>query len=174
MPLACASVTPVRLQPFCFAGGPAPRPRGSSKRYTDDDLLRMIGMKKIKANQVFGLLAIIAIVACDKKEAALLDFRIKDYLDAKNELRSEFGPPDSLVALCGKDSSYLYKVKNGCIEWRFFEDKASLFSVRKLSVCTIPEAEIVQFQADASTHSMHTWNLQLDSILAKDSDQSPS
>ena len=34
--LACARPAPVRLRAFCFAGGPAPRARSSSKRYTDD------------------------------------------------------------------------------------------------------------------------------------------
>ena len=76
MPGAYAPATPVRLRPFCFAGGPPPRARSSSKRYTDEINFE----REMMRIWHFVFTAIYFAYGIEKPNAKVLELRRLNYL----------------------------------------------------------------------------------------------
>ena len=129
MSFACAKSTPVRLRSFCFAGGPAPRARSSSKRYTDD--YRLIrNSDKTRRNRlktkspIYLSFLVLAACATSKREVPSDEERILRY---KNEF------PGFELCLCNEPD-----LSTNLVTSRLY------WQMKEKSICKNPNENIIR------------------------------
>jgi hypothetical protein len=89
---------------------------------------------------VVGFSFAVALTSCKSKREKIVDFFPADYRDVKDELKGKFGQPDSIVAFCNGDTSYLYRDIGGCAEWRFMAKDIHPYRAELNDTCKIEEA----------------------------------